>query len=504
MKKKISIFIIMFIICIPLVYFLSGCTKDKELFVITFDSAGGSLVDSQSLNYGEKVKEPQIPVKDGYEFEGWYCEDEKWSFIGYTITEDITLTAKWNMLEYEINYFNNDGLFLEEYLTTYNICSNDIELPLLLKNNYEFQGWYNNPDFLGNQIDTIKTGTFGNLNLYAKFTLYEDIIIEIRTPNELYNLSQDITNLKKHIKIMNDLDMTNIQWTPLGTIETPFTGIIDGQGHSIINLNVNSTISYSGLLGYVSNANIKNLNISNIIINQSTAKESYIGSIAGKSYSSEITNCVVDCSININCTTVTEKPTLMVGGIVGTGSGLIENCYSKGYVLANLLNENPSNGQDALCVAGGIAGEFSGEIINTYTTCNISAIAKNNAYVSGYNTYVFSKASVGGIVGYSQSGIEISKSFSLSNTLSTTSTNTFDTSHQYSNVGGIIGYVDRYAQSSNISNVYVLDGQILIGNSKSSYGNEVSLSEILEYVFNNWDNSIWILSLNEKPILYYE
>lgn len=64
--------------------------------MVTFDSQGGSAVETQVVAKGGKVVEPPAPTKEcNCEFAGWYLGDEKWSFIGYTVTEDITLTAKY-------------------------------------------------------------------------------------------------------------------------------------------------------------------------------------------------------------------------------------------------------------------------------------------------------------------------------------------------------------------------------------------------------------------------
>ena len=70
--------------------------ENEELFTVTFDSAGGSTVESQTVARGDKVTMPEIPTKScACEFDGWYVGDERWSFIGYVVTEDITLTARW-------------------------------------------------------------------------------------------------------------------------------------------------------------------------------------------------------------------------------------------------------------------------------------------------------------------------------------------------------------------------------------------------------------------------
>ena len=65
-------------------------------FTVKFDVNGGNeTIASQTVTRGEKATKPTDPTRDGYVFLGWYVGDEKWSFVGYTVTEDITLTAKW-------------------------------------------------------------------------------------------------------------------------------------------------------------------------------------------------------------------------------------------------------------------------------------------------------------------------------------------------------------------------------------------------------------------------
>jgi len=69
--------------------------------VVTFDSDGGSEVEPQSVVIGEKAIQPDDPTKDGYEFLGWFLDDEEFDF-DTEITEAITLTAKWGV--YAVGY----------------------------------------------------------------------------------------------------------------------------------------------------------------------------------------------------------------------------------------------------------------------------------------------------------------------------------------------------------------------------------------------------------------
>lgn len=72
-------------------------------YTVTFDSRGGTPVDSQTVEKGTTAFEPAPPTKDGCTFIGWYDENGvRWSF-DQEITEDITLYAVWRQ-EGEASY----------------------------------------------------------------------------------------------------------------------------------------------------------------------------------------------------------------------------------------------------------------------------------------------------------------------------------------------------------------------------------------------------------------
>lgn len=61
---------------------------------VAFDSAGGAPVDTQTVNDGDKAKEPAAPTRDGYTFKGWWNGDTAYDFA-QPVTGDLTLTAHW-------------------------------------------------------------------------------------------------------------------------------------------------------------------------------------------------------------------------------------------------------------------------------------------------------------------------------------------------------------------------------------------------------------------------
>ena len=71
-------------------------------YTVTFDTKDGTPApEARTVKSGRKIKEPEPPEKAGYVFGGWYKNEgltELFDFAEDTITEDITLHAKWNPL----------------------------------------------------------------------------------------------------------------------------------------------------------------------------------------------------------------------------------------------------------------------------------------------------------------------------------------------------------------------------------------------------------------------
>ena len=80
----------------------SGDENERKEYVVLFDSLGGTTVQSQIVVLGEKIIRPIDPTKPDdskyeYAFAGWYFEGKEWDFERDTVSENITLTAKWDI-----------------------------------------------------------------------------------------------------------------------------------------------------------------------------------------------------------------------------------------------------------------------------------------------------------------------------------------------------------------------------------------------------------------------
>lgn len=67
--------------------------KLKE-YTVSFDSKGGTKVDSQIVEHGSTATKPRNPHRNDYTFKGWYLDGKKFDF-STPITGDITLVARW-------------------------------------------------------------------------------------------------------------------------------------------------------------------------------------------------------------------------------------------------------------------------------------------------------------------------------------------------------------------------------------------------------------------------
>ena len=80
----------------------------KEGYWISFNSDGGSIIDSQFVLHGDKLvlDKSTTPTKPGYTFDGWYNGTTKVE-NGATVTSPMNLTAHWKAAEvnYTINYW---------------------------------------------------------------------------------------------------------------------------------------------------------------------------------------------------------------------------------------------------------------------------------------------------------------------------------------------------------------------------------------------------------------
>jgi hypothetical protein len=332
------------------------------------------------------------------------------------------------------------------------------------------------------------------------------------TPQDLDNIRN---NLSGHYILMGNIDLSAYSsvsgltqelsghytsaagWTPVGTLENPFTGVLDGNGYKITGLSVNlSGVEvraglFGCLRGKVTNLGVE---IGENGINVSSSYASYAGGIAGDVYEGTIENSYSAGNIITN-----GKGYSHAGGIAGHVSWdvTIENSYSAGNITASSSNNYSSAGGIAgylldpstiknsysagditasgrtFAYAGGIAGEVSGGTIeNSYSTGDITA-----------SSYQFASYA-GGVVGDNRGSSKIKKSYSAGDI---TSSSSRDDAH----AGGIAGFAGASITNENsIEHCAAINGNITSNAYEKTYIGRIAGRLALPFfVINNIANS---------------
>ena len=79
---------------------MNDIEKDiKEAITITFDTKGGSIIDSITIGKDTELILPKEPTRDGYVFKGWVDKNETPIYNKVLLAEDTTLYAVWEKME---------------------------------------------------------------------------------------------------------------------------------------------------------------------------------------------------------------------------------------------------------------------------------------------------------------------------------------------------------------------------------------------------------------------
>ena len=229
----------------------------------------------------------------------------------------------------------------------------------------------------------------------------------------------------KHFKLTGDIDLaayTGTEFNIIGIRTSGFTGVFDGNGHTISNFTYTTDDpGYIGFFGYVDDANamIKDLTLVAPYVN-ATRVPWYAGCLVGWLQTGTITGCSVEGGsvtgtiltgglVGYNAGTVSSSYTTVsvlgvdewTGGLVGKNVGAISDCYAAGSVSGHVQ-------------AGGLVGQNLGTVSNSYATAsvtgysNIGGLMGLNYYGTISNCYAAGSVSgarnVGGLVGYDSSG----------------------------------------------------------------------------------------------------
>ena len=214
----------------------------------------------------------------------------------------------------------------------------------------------------------------------------------VSTAAGLEQIVEDINNgndTDRTVVLDGDIDLSaqrslTSNWTPLGSSEVPFTGVFDGNGHTIKNLilveeEAKEGKAYIGFISYAKNATIKNVTFENAYINipclDIDHSQGHIAVVAG---SLEGTSLVEDVTVKGDIkieATQTANGASRVGVIAG-GNSFGDVTMKNVHVIANQGSYLVANNN-----VGALAGQLQGKMVFENCSSNINVTA--NKFFAG-------------------------------------------------------------------------------------------------------------------------
>ena len=196
---------------------------------------------------------------------------------------------------------------------------------------------------------------------------------EIHTPEQMNSIGLNEDDWDKHFILMQDIDLgqyTGDEYNIIGSWVHGFTGVFDGNGHTISNFSYNFDNPFVGLFGQVADRDlglpgeIRSLQLTAADVTGRYRVGGMVTYLAGG-------GIIRDCSVTGRVSGHSE-----VGGLVGTNLGEVTNCR-----VTNCLLEAHKN-------CGGIAGYNTGKMTYCYSAVSATGTGDSIGGLSGGNSGV--------------------------------------------------------------------------------------------------------------------
>lgn len=153
-----------------------------DIYSIAFDGNGATAGSMSSMEDREPDVTYTLPANNykrtGYTFVGWntkadgtgvsFANKAEVKNLG-TDEETITLYAQWKVVKYTIKYYLDGGKNSDSNPSSYDVTKPTFSLKEPVRCGYRFDGWYTNSDYTVKASVTIKQGTTGDKEYYAKW-----------------------------------------------------------------------------------------------------------------------------------------------------------------------------------------------------------------------------------------------------------------------------------------------------------------------------------------------
>ena len=224
------------------------------------------------------------------------------------------------------------------------------------------------------------------------------------------DLKAIVNDLDGDYVLTNDIDISGENWTPIGTIEEPFKGTLDGDGHTISGLTIEEELYmeneeyYIGLFGVLQGGShtnavtISDLTLEGTIVlrggqgidNEELELWLQAGTLAAEVNWAIFDNCTnrVNITADFSMTHDTDDMNLYVGGMVG-GCNDNSHMYFKQCTNEGKITVKVNGGEEVMAYTGGLIGRGVADIaIQECTNKGNITVSTKTSDVEGGQTVV--------------------------------------------------------------------------------------------------------------------
>ena len=163
-------------------------------------------------------------------------------------------------------------------------------------------------------------------------------------------------------------------WTPVGK-DDPYTGTIDGDGHTLTGMVINSTEYNQGFVGNLGEGGkVQNLTFANATV---ISSEWGVGIVAGNNMGT-VENCYTIGNSSV-------EGFDDVGGIVGFNRGLVSACINSSAVSATVEKDPWDGSESKFGGVGGIVGDNYGDVIACGNTGTVDGTYNSGGIVGRHD-----------------------------------------------------------------------------------------------------------------------
>ena len=192
----------------------------------------------------------------------------------------------------------------------------------------------------------------------------------------------------KNYRLVADIDLGGVEWTPIGTEAAPYSGDFDGNGHTVSNFVI--TVPGNHFLGFfaVVTGTVADLWLEDVTIDVTSNKRIYAGVLAGSVSGNLSGITVANASVTVANQGGSTYAGLLAGSILSPGTDA-SNATDPATFVPTAVSDCQAEGilivaSELFTYAGGLFGQtFNVTLTDCYATAHITASAETNRVYAG-------------------------------------------------------------------------------------------------------------------------